>query len=142
MVKYAITVLSRTRPALYIKYFGLTNTTIVRQVLHKVVNNKFDVNCGHPKCNKLFYAFVYPDIQRIFVCKDFFKAKNNEINSMAGILLHEATHFTSSGATDDHAYGPMACQRLAMHDPMKALTNADNYEYFVESLYLENAYAL
>jgi peptidyl-Lys metalloendopeptidase len=49
-----------------------------------------------------------------------------------GILIHEASHLAAG--TQDFVYGPRAALLLAKQDPERAALNADNYEYFVESL--------
>jgi peptidyl-Lys metalloendopeptidase len=48
------------------------------------------------------------------------------------VLIHEASHI--AGGTRDHVYGPQAAAVLAKQDPVRAAENADNYEYFVETL--------
>ena len=50
-----------------------------------------------------------------------------------GTLVHEASHFTKNGGTQDYVYGQHNCQSLAQNDPDKAVHNADCYEYFAEN---------
>jgi peptidyl-Lys metalloendopeptidase len=53
-------------------------------------------------------------------------------DSRWGILIHEASHLAAN--TRDHAYRPTGALRLAKDNPARAAENADNYEYFVETL--------
>jgi hypothetical protein len=55
------------------------------------------------------------------------------IDSMAGVIAHEVSHFTKYGNTEDHAYGRNKCERLALKNSPQALENADSFEYFLES---------
>lgn len=53
--------------------------------------------------------------------------------TQAGTLVHESSHFTANGGTDDHAYGQTACKSLALSSPANAVDNADSHEYFAEN---------
>ena len=55
------------------------------------------------------------------------------IDSKAGTLVHEMSHFNVTAGTSDYAYGTSACQRLASSNPKKAINNADSHEYFAET---------
>lgn len=86
-------------------------------------------------CDDDAYAYVSPsDPYNIHLCQVFWDAPEEGINSMAGTLIHESTHFTVNGGSDDHVYGTEGARELAESDPDEAVTNADNYEYFAESL--------
>ena len=50
-----------------------------------------------------------------------------------GTLVHESSHFTQNGGTNDHAYGQTDCKSLAQSDPATAVDNADSHEYFAEN---------
>ncbi|MEU4157795.1 M35 family metallo-endopeptidase [Actinoplanes sp. NPDC026670] len=84
--------------------------------------------------NEDYYAYVYPDQPYvIYLCNAFWTAPATGTDSKAGTLIHESSHFTVNGGTDDHAYGQTAAKQLAVSSPAKAVDNADNYEYFAES---------
>lgn len=53
--------------------------------------------------------------------------------AQSGTLIHESSHFTSNGGTDDHTYGQSSCKSLAISDPNSAIDNADSHEYFAEN---------
>jgi peptidyl-Lys metalloendopeptidase len=84
--------------------------------------------------NEDYYAYVYPDQPYvIYLCNAFWTAPATGTDSKAGTLIHESSHFTVNGGTDDHAYGQTAAKALAVSSPANAVDNADNYEYFAES---------
>jgi len=47
-------------------------------------------------------------------------------------------HFTAIAGTDDWAYGQANAKALAISDPIKALNNSDNHEYFAENTPFQN----
>lgn len=51
----------------------------------------------------------------------------------AGTIIHESSHFTANGGTDDYVYGQTDAKNLAISDPANAVMNADNHEYFAEN---------
>ncbi|KAH6906780.1 deuterolysin M35 metalloprotease, partial [Coprinopsis sp. MPI-PUGE-AT-0042] len=80
------------------------------------------------------YAYVYPDtFGRIYLCGAFWNAPNTGTDSKAGTLVHESSHFTINGGTDDYAYGQTNCKSLATSNPSRAIMNADSHEYFTEN---------
>ncbi|WP_157437019.1 M35 family metallo-endopeptidase [Actinoplanes subtropicus] len=81
-----------------------------------------------------YYAYVYPDDPYvIYLCNAYWPAPATGTDSKAGTLIHESSHFTVNGGTDDHVYGQTAARQLAKSNPANAVDNADNYEYFAES---------
>jgi peptidyl-Lys metalloendopeptidase len=64
----------------------------------------------------------------------FWTAPDTGFDSKPGTIVHEMTHFSSVGATADSAGDPTAAKNLARSDPAGARRNANNYEYFVESV--------
>jgi len=83
--------------------------------------------------NKKLYAYVYPtDDTQIYLGKAFFKASPTGIDSQMGTVAHEMSHFNTIAGTQDHVYGVINAQKLAIKNPAMALDNADNFEYFIE----------
>ena len=83
--------------------------------------------------NEKLYAYVYPtDDKQIYLGKVFFKASPTGIDSQMGTVAHEMSHFNSIAGTQDHVYGVINAQKLAIKNPAMALDNADNFEYFIE----------
>ena len=48
-------------------------------------------------------------------------------------MIHEASHYTVNGGTDDYVYGQSGAKNLAKSNPDRAVFNADNHEYFAEN---------
>ena len=83
-------------------------------------------------CKKSTYAYTYPNTRKIYLCKLYKEATDTGVNSKMGILTHELSHAIVS--TDDKVYGFNGCKELAKKKPHDAIDNADNFEYFVETL--------
>jgi peptidyl-Lys metalloendopeptidase len=85
-------------------------------------------------CNDDFYAYVFPNQPYvIYLCNAFWSAPATGTDSKAGTLVHELSHFTVLGGTDDHAYGQTNARNLALSNPTLAVDNADSHEYFAEN---------
>jgi len=82
------------------------------------------------------YAYVYPtdSTQTIYCCETFWTAPNaGGYDTKAGTLIHELSHFRGLCGTNDWVYGVNGARDLAKTNPIRAVANADNYEYFCES---------
>ena len=55
------------------------------------------------------------------------------VDSKAGTIVHEVSHFFDVASTGDYAYGHLMAQDLAISNPEYAVINADSYEYFAEN---------
>jgi len=127
----------------YVDWFGLVDRdrwNIVTQIYTKnvaLLRRTFPHRCDPKECRKLTYAFVIPvdKTHTISLCTLFWTAPSGlfELNSRAGVLIHESTHFLDIGPTSDLQYGEDDARTLAKKNPKKAIKNADNYEYFCES---------
>lgn len=87
-------------------------------------------------CNRVeggnYYAQVNPAVPyRITFGDDFFSASLRGIDSRAGALIHEATHWNIVRGSDDHAYGDADMQRLSA---TLARNNADSLERIAERI--------
>ena len=92
-----------------------------------------DIRCNDPpSCPGGRFAYARERDLVLGVCPPFFRARMDGTDSRWGILIHEATHIAAN--TRDHAYRPNGALALAKEDGMRAIENADNYEYFVETL--------
>ncbi|HVR99287.1 MAG TPA: M35 family metallo-endopeptidase [Thermoanaerobaculia bacterium] len=88
----------------------------------------------HCDCTSSAYAYVYSNQPyRIHLCNAFWNAPMTGIDSKAGTLVHEMSHFSVVAGTQDYAYGTSAAQSLANSNPSRAISNADNHEYFAET---------
>ncbi|PIL23275.1 hypothetical protein GSI_14585 [Ganoderma sinense ZZ0214-1] len=94
------------------------------------VSFSYNCTCTDPGV----FAYVYPDqFGSVHLCGLFWAAPLFGTDSQAGILVHEASHFTVNGGTQDYAYGQPEAQTLAKSNPEQAVMNADNHEYFAEN---------
>jgi len=88
------------------------------------------------KPNKVISAiksfFGIESKQTIYLGSQFFYAPAEGVDTQSGVLVHESSHLTSD--TMDYVYGTEKATRLASDDPDKAMNNADNVEYYYESL--------
>lgn len=97
---------------------------------HSISAYKFDCTCTDSGT----YAYVYPDtFGVVYLCGAFWSAPNTGTDSRAGTLIHESSHFTVNGGTDDYVYGQTGAKALAISNPNNAVFNADNHEYFAEN---------
>ncbi|KAF9542862.1 zincin [Agrocybe pediades] len=128
------------RSARYITWFGswtLRRHLLVVSHFRSIKGNKFsdftyDCSCS----NKDWFAYVYPNEYGIIhLCPLFWTIHTVGIDSQAGTLVHEASHFNRNGGTDDFpgAYGLDGARRLARTRPDKAVMNAENHMYFAEN---------
>jgi len=78
------------------------------------------------------FAYVHSGAneRKIYLGGAFWGAKIEGYDSKAGTIIHELTHELHD--TEDHVYGQDGAKKLAKTNPLKATTNADNYEYFAE----------
>jgi len=131
---------NRNAPA-YRNFFGATNDAqhaFVRRIvtnIHAVPTANMNPTCGNAQCEANTYAFVFPGRHyNIFVCPLFFRSVVRGFDSIGGTLYHEMSHFTVIGGTTDIVYSRNQAMDLARRNPAQAVRNADNYQYFVETL--------
>jgi hypothetical protein len=139
-------------------WFGTSNHTTIRanygKILAGIRAGIMLIKDADPAKNKVF-GYVYPtgpnNPPRVYLCGAFWRAgkvtwkqvggdmikkdgrdaKDNPL----GVILHELSHLFVS--TDDHKYGQKDCKQLAISNPALAGMNADNYEYYAESVVLD-----
>ncbi|PIL25448.1 hypothetical protein GSI_13338 [Ganoderma sinense ZZ0214-1] len=97
---------------------------------HNYTRFTYDCTCTDPGV----YAMVDPgELDTVYLCGAFWDAPRTGTDSQAGTLIHEASHFTANGGTDDYVYGQHGAGDLAASDPDEAVMNADSHEYFAEN---------
>ncbi|KIM33629.1 hypothetical protein M408DRAFT_60879, partial [Serendipita vermifera MAFF 305830] len=85
-------------------------------------------------CTDDYYAYVYPsNFGYVYLCNAFWTASTTGTDSKAGTIVHESSHFTANGGTDDYVYGQTNAKALAKSNPSQAIMNADSHEYFAEN---------
>ncbi|KAF9486346.1 deuterolysin M35 metalloprotease [Pholiota conissans] len=122
----------------YTTWFGTWTSSRYNTVLSHYTNidsntfSSFTFDCSCTDSGT--YAYVYPDtFGKIYLCGAFWSAPNTGTDSKAGTIIHESSHFTNNGGTDDYVYGQSAAKSLASSNPSEAVFNADNHEYFAEN---------
>ncbi len=97
-------------------------------------NNKIERTNTQPPGT---FAYVYPNDPKhtVHLEKQFWKAGRKGKDSKLGTLAHEVSHFNDVGGTSDRGYGTGNASRLT-RTPANALSNADNFEYYIEKTHL------
>jgi len=105
--------------------------------IHNRLNDlDFGINCAACVDDGVF-AYVYPNDPDhvIYLCPAYWDAGVDlSIDSKPGTLVHELSHFADVAGTSDHIYGLSGARSLADSDPCLAIDNADNHEYYVETM--------
>jgi hypothetical protein len=95
--------------------------------------DELDIRCNDPAgCPGGRFAYARERDLVLGLCPPYFRARMEGTDSRWGILIHEASHVAAN--TRDHVYRPNGALTLAKDNPAQAAENADNYEYFVETL--------
>ncbi|WP_089726187.1 M35 family metallo-endopeptidase [Candidatus Thiosymbion oneisti] len=122
----------------YVRWFGTytqsryaTVESNFRAISNALYDGDITFDCS---CNDNFYAYVYANRPyEIYLCNVFWSAPRLGIDSQAGTIVHEISHFTNVAGTDDYAYGQDSAINLASRYPSLAIDNADSYLYFAEN---------
>ncbi|KAG9118947.1 hypothetical protein FRC07_006270, partial [Ceratobasidium sp. 392] len=126
----------------YTTWFGRYSANNVQTVLEHFedIKNKpsrVTYHCKHdlPDCTPTAGAFVRPhQTGDVYLCDAFWGRATAGAHSKAATIVHEFTHFLDYGGTKDHAYGPTAAKALARSSPARAISNADNHEFFAVNI--------
>ncbi|CAE6426659.1 unnamed protein product [Rhizoctonia solani] len=121
----------------YTTWFGAYTTdraSTVRSHFSSIGTDATSVTFDCSTCTVDAFAYVFAnDATRVYLCRGFWEAANVGTDSRAGAIVHELSHFTVNGGTEDHAYGHTLAKNLANSDPARAIMNADSHEYFAEN---------
>ncbi len=123
----------------YTWWFGSYNSSrysAVRVHFHNIYvalsSKAYTFNCSCSDSGT--YAYVYPtQPYKVYLCGAFWSAPNTGTDSRAGTLVHETSHFSIIAGTGDYGYGHTNAHNLAVNNPAKAVSNADNHEFFAEN---------
>ena len=139
----------------YTRWFGdysPRNAETVRGTLKAVVSairgGAVTAQCdatGVEGCEGGTYAWVYAGAPyHMYLCPPFFQlpvlaalqpgSRRSDNGTREGTLVHELSHFSRVGATEDHCYSRSECADMASRDPRRAIENADSYQYFTEDV--------
>jgi peptidyl-Lys metalloendopeptidase len=139
-------------------WFGTSDHAVIRANYGKILAG---IRAGivlikdtDPANNNVF-GYVYPagpnNPPRVYLCAAFWRAGKVTWKQMGGalvkkdgrdtkdnplgVILHELSHLFVP--TDDHEYGQTDCKQLAISNPALARMNADNHEYYAESVVID-----
>ena len=131
-----------TDESTYTKFFGLRNTGYVNTVrgvysdIKQAMEKKtftFYFNGEVCATNSEIIAYTYRKSTTVYLCADYRSAPDVKgRNTKLGTLIHEMSHAVAY--TEDIVYGRRTCMAYAQYEPEDAIRNADNYNYFCESL--------
>jgi len=124
------------------KWFGVVNSAQAKQVSDRLAKIIVFTDGATYQCETAtielgdVYAYVTPDKSFLITLGDFFfTTPTTGFSSRMGTLVHEMSHFVLAGAArDPRIYGPGEAAQLAKSSPEAARNNAENIEYFVESV--------
>ncbi|KAH7341105.1 hypothetical protein B0J17DRAFT_716261 [Rhizoctonia solani] len=134
---YLASVTSTASKPRYTTWFGTYNAnrlSTVRSHFSLIGTDASSTTYDCSTCTMNAYAYVYANQPgRVYLCSAFWNAPNTGTDSKAGTIVHEQSHFTVNGGTDDYVYGQTGARSLAQSNPAQAIMNADNHEYFAEN---------
>lgn len=137
------------------RWFGTYNPKSgerVRRVLKAIVKGLrgpdigvICLNIGQELCDRDTYAFVEKsDPYNVTYCPAFFEMDTmKDLNddsvrdgtgTRAGTVVHELSHFSIVGDTEDLCYARDVCTDMAQTSSEDAIHNADSYQFFVEDV--------
>ncbi|KAF9469757.1 deuterolysin M35 metalloprotease [Collybia nuda] len=123
-----------TRYSTWFGTFTAARRSTVLSHFSLISGNNFASYTYDCTCTDSSYAYVYPSsFGVVYLCNAFWNAPVTGTDSRAGTLIHESSHFTRNGGTNDYTYGQSSCKSLAISNPGNAVFNADSHEYFAEN---------
>ncbi|MFE1792117.1 hemopexin repeat-containing protein [Streptomyces sp. NPDC059525] len=129
---------ARKENSLYADWFGEDNAARFQTVQERIsaIRARLDRPATYDmtphNCPNGAFAYTYPGSDTVYLCQPFFGAPATGPNSQFGTLIHEWSHAVAD--TSDIVYGQTKARDLADTAPDSAIRNADNYEFFVETL--------
>ncbi|CAE6448977.1 unnamed protein product [Rhizoctonia solani] len=123
----------------YTSWFGswdIQRATIVANHFANMIGDAplATYNCAPADCTPDVFAYVFANEPlNINLCGAFWESPLIGTDSQGGTIIHELSHFTVNGGTEDYRYGPEKCLVLAQSDPLTAIMNADSHQYFAEN---------
>ncbi len=124
--------------ALYTEWFGADDAARYQAVREHYAAIRARLTTPHTydgsqtDCPANAYAYTYPGSDTVWLCALWFSAPATGEDSKFGTFIHEWSHAVAG--TKDLAYGHAGAKGLAANRPADAISNADNHEYFVETM--------
>ncbi len=129
---------SRPENAIYTEWFGTDDVGRYQTIQDHYSRIRNRLNSPHTydltpdDCSPGELAYTHDGDDTISLCSGYFSAPNTGVDSKFGTFVHEWSHAVAG--TDDIVYGQAKARDLARTRPGDAVRNADNHEYFVETL--------
>ena len=129
---------SRTENALYTEWFGGDDANRYRTVRNHFEAIKRKLTTPHTydlspdDCSASATAYTYPGSDTVYLCRPWFSKPATGEDSKFGVFVHEWSHAVAG--TTDFAYNRDEVLALAANRPNDAIRNAENHEFFVETL--------
>lgn len=122
------------------RWFGTTPAKVVHLHFDMIAERlatgrRPQIRCNDAEgcpANRRLFGYHPGRSDLIGLCRGFFEAGETGQDSRFGVIIHEISHLAVG--TRDSGYQPRDAEALAKDDPAVAAMNADNYEYFVETL--------
>lgn len=145
---FAENVIKEKDQSYFIKWMGYNEISDIKksfQYMKNVLDAEYiDFYCGcseknYCSCSKTTYAAASSTIDyKITICQRFWEVSLTGIDSRAGTLIHELSHFKSLVGTHDIFSYRDECLKAArpiLHgDQNLTIQNANNYEYLAEDI--------
>lgn len=115
--------------------YGAKRYEKVAEVFEKVIQTVKNERLTYTwKNEKGIFGYTSYGSRQICLCREYRKAALTGEDSKMGTILHELTHAAAN--TDDVIYGRDECRELAKTDAENAIKNADSFEFFFETRFL------
>lgn len=131
-------------PGIFKDWFGdnLDNhiaKVTVRSVYHSIVSamsaNNYKLQYFGKECEHNIFAYTSYKSRTLVLCYHYFnRAGSSGYDTKFGTIIHELTHSVSKIGDISGAVNPAECRQLAARHPDKTIDNANNYEYFSETV--------
>lgn len=143
---------------------GVSNANITEVhrrfgLMHRACQTGFIFIRDDDPTNDNVFAYVYPNepdqARCVYLCGAFWRStrftwqanagtmvrvdNQTRLDNPLGVLVHELSHLVLK--THDHVYGTQGAKALAISNAAQARENADNIEYFSETIMLQGATA-
>lgn len=130
-----------SNPSTYMEWFGAASDkrkskvkSMFNSVATAMATDAYKLYYYGHTCKDDLYGYTWYKSKNIVLCKKYFTASNSGFSSKMGTLIHQLTHSAAHTKDIAGADGTTGALKLALTDPDKATRNADNYEYFAESI--------
>lgn len=124
------------------KWFGADTQTVRVLAIYRLIHKRMHVS-ARPitmicDMTQSLYGWTNeerPGLAYVGFGRSFFRARLvGGFDTRMGTVIHEMSHMVRSISSEDWVYSTPEAQHLALTKPDRALSNADNIEYFLEAM--------